>query len=273
MDGTIPSGGGGKPGEAGNPGPGSAPPPAAPEPASPSRRERLGCAAGKRLWVLTALALAASAAAILAPIHWAFENAGEFRLQLLAGQSLLAAAWAALPALRLLPWRKAAAPLALLAAASALHALAIAPLWTAPPARGAAGSLPFRVLSANVHTANSDFASVLAAVERERPDVVVLLEVDSRWSKALAPLDAAYPFRAFSPSDGDNFGIAILSRVPGSRARIDNPAPAEPRVADTAHALFEWEGKTVEVIGVHAVPPVSASYARGNLAELKALAA
>jgi len=248
------------------------PPPApVPAPALPSRRERLGRAVGKRLWVLTALSLCASLAAAFAPLHWVLENAGEFQLQLLLAESPLAIAWLALPSLRMIPWRKAAAPLLLLAAALSFHAVRLAPLWLASPVEAAAGSRPFRVMAANVHTRNDDCASLLAAVERERPDVLILLEVDSKWRKALEPLRSMYPSMMFSASDYDNFGIAGWSRVPGSRVDIRNLKPQAPRVSDTVHILFEWEDRQVEVIGAHPVPPVSGDYVKGNLAQLDAL--
>jgi endonuclease/exonuclease/phosphatase (EEP) superfamily protein YafD len=72
---------------------------------------------------------------------------------------------------------------------------------------------PVEILLANVLRSNPDHQAVVTLIQREEPDVAVLLEVDEGWMKDLAPLAAAYPHSIAEPRDTP-YGLAILSRLP-----------------------------------------------------------
>ena len=116
-----------------------------------------------------------------------------------------------------------------------------------------------KILSANVHSSNLDHASLLALIGRERPDVVLLMELTSDWIDALAPLRATYPVRQVVADDAGNFGIGVWSRLPADDARlVVRQHRVEPSLDDVAHAelTLRLNGHRVRVVGVHPLPPL-----------------
>ncbi|MCA8971264.1 MAG: endonuclease/exonuclease/phosphatase family protein [Planctomycetes bacterium] len=111
-----------------------------------------------------------------------------------------------------------------------------------------------RVLFANVHTQNREFERLIALVRQEKPELVVLEEVDTVWSDALAPLRVDYPHEkhALRP---DNFGIAVLSKVVLTKAGIRSIGGALPSI----EAWFVHGGNTWKLLATHAVPPTNAA--------------
>lgn len=80
-------------------------------------------------------------------------------------------------------------------------------------ADGVAGDRRLCVISMNVHRLNDDTKPAVAYLRDRRPDVVAVLEVDPLWGEALEALDDLFPYRVIRTRP-DNFGIAVLSRLP-----------------------------------------------------------
>jgi len=72
---------------------------------------------------------------------------------------------------------------------------------------------PVEILLANVLRSNPDHQAVVTLIQREEPEVAVLLEVDDGWLQDLEPLAAAYPHSISLPRD-DQYGLVVLSRLP-----------------------------------------------------------
>lgn len=135
--------------------------------------------------------------------------------------------------------------------------LTIAPyLVPSAPAPAPRASSPLRVLSQNVNTGNTRSADVLALIDREQPDVVLLLEVSPRWMEQLRPLDEVYPFSCSSPRT-DNFGIAVWSRFELADTQIEPMTEARVPVIITDVVA---PGGRIRLIGAHPLPPVSGAY-------------
>jgi len=112
-----------------------------------------------------------------------------------------------------------------LAAAMVLNAWPLVPYWlpaAAPPlgtaARAAADAdaaapAGVSIVSLNLLASNRDTGRVVAYLRDRRADLVALLEVDDFWAEAIAGLADLYPHRFVVPRN-DNFGIALLSRLP-----------------------------------------------------------
>jgi endonuclease/exonuclease/phosphatase (EEP) superfamily protein YafD len=117
----------------------------------------------------------------------------------------------------------------------------------------------FRLLTANVLTSNSSYASLVELLRKEQPDFVVLMEINKRWAEHLDVLEDLYPHQELHPRE-HNFGIAILSRQPWTKMEsmsfgdIELPwLKAKFKIgADTSTGL------PLEIIAVHPLPPVSA---------------
>lgn len=193
---------------------------------------------------------------------WALDILAHFRVQYLA----LSAAGAL--ALWLARERRAAAVLGACAAANALVLLPyLVPSAASDGDRAGVGADAVKVLSVNVLTPNRDFTAVRRLVQRERPDVVLLMEVDEPWLAGLADLRREYPHGAAAPRE-DNFGIALLSRHPCPRCRVVTLGAAGlPSVAGEVHV----RGRRLTVVGTHPVPPAGARNSRLRDEQLRAV--
>jgi endonuclease/exonuclease/phosphatase (EEP) superfamily protein YafD len=110
-----------------------------------------------------------------------------------------------------------------------------------------------RLLLANVLTSNQESASLIRLVRLEKPDVLVLQEVDRRWMQELEPLSALYPYSEVKPRR-DNFGIALLSRLPLVQSRtliLGNGA------VPSILAHVDLAGQVVSILATHPLPPGS----------------
>jgi endonuclease/exonuclease/phosphatase (EEP) superfamily protein YafD len=120
------------------------------------------------------------------------------------------------------------------------------------PARRPAGPHAFRLLIANVLQENREHQRLLAVIAREDPDVVLLVEVDHAWARALQPLEGAYPHRVLRVLD-NYYGMALYSRL-----RLHDPEVAFLVQDDipSIHARLELrDGVHVWLHALHPRPP------------------
>lgn len=138
-------------------------------------------------------------------------------------------------------------------------------VWVVPPLfdtveiAPAAASLPrLRVVSANLEFTNFDHALV-RELSGFNADVLVLQEVTPAWWEALTSggLLVSYPQHAESIQSGAS-GIAILSRLPLSDIRIEEP-DGQPVIS----ATVTFQRHAVHLVGVHPVAPIE-TFARNQ---------
>lgn len=128
-----------------------------------------------------------------------------------------------------------------------------------------------RVLVANVLTDNRDWAALVALIERERPDVVALLEVNRRWRDELeaSPLIREWlPYREYHVRE-DNFGLAFLTRWSGGVPRLLELSDAGVPSLETR---LDTPAGRVCLLITHPVPPGDAEGTRQRDRHLAALA-
>lgn len=106
--------------------------------------------------------------------------------------------------------------------------------------------------SFNVLQTNRDYASTIKLIDREDPDLVLLLETDEKWETALKPVIDRYPHKSAAPL-GNLYGLIFLSRLPVEDAEvtwlIDKETPSVFATISTgAGAKFRY-------IGLHPRPP------------------
>lgn len=119
-------------------------------------------------------------------------------------------------------------------------------------ARRPAGGHTFRLLICNVLQDNREHHRLLAAVARERPDVILLVEVDEAWARALAALDATYPHRVSRVLD-NCYGMALYSRLPLHEVKVAFLVQDD---IPSIHAQCELpDGVRVWLHGLHPRPP------------------
>jgi endonuclease/exonuclease/phosphatase (EEP) superfamily protein YafD len=216
--------------------------------------------------VLTAGVAAATACAAFAGQYWLGDLAVHFPAQY---------AVAALLGFIALSWTRRPAWAAVALFTAGLNAMNAAAVFgeTPPPTetRSASGTVAVRMVSINVLYRNRDYRAVVDFLLTERPDVAVLEEITPQWRRALAVLDALYPYKYASQGPAER-GVLLISRWPIRHAatlplgREDEPAVA---------ALLDVHGKVVQILGVHTSWPLGpwrSSLRDRQLVELAGLA-
>ena len=111
----------------------------------------------------------------------------------------------------------------------------------------------FTVLSLNVKMRNEQYGRVADMIAREQPDVLLLMEPDESWARALAPSLAAYDFRLSKPLD-NAYGMIFASNLPVRAARMVTNTSAD---TPTLYASLDaGRGEPFDFIGLHPRPPV-----------------
>ena len=128
---------------------------------------------------------------------------------------------------------------------------------TRSAAGGTEPDFALRVLSLNVLTSNPHHDRVVDHVAASGADVVFLAEIDAGWAQSLAPLAALYPHQFVHPRP-DNFGGALLSRVPLADAELLNLGAGR---RPTLKARVRHQGRDLLIVGMHPVPPKGGEFA------------
>lgn len=121
-------------------------------------------------------------------------------------------------------------------------------------AQGEGGGRDVRLLAANVLMENEAHDKVIAFVESQDPDILLLMETNARWVAALEPVLARYPTVLREPRE-DYYGLVFATRLPAATARTlrlsldDTPAVFAELSAPDGGAAFR-------VVGLHPRPPV-----------------
>ncbi len=131
-----------------------------------------------------------------------------------------------------------------------------------------AGDTELKLLYANVLSTNRDHERLLELISSERPDVILLQEMSTHWQDALQILEADYPFR-YSAVREDNFGIAMLSRLPFTAAtHVDSPPLGYP----TLIATTRIGGTDLTMISTHPMNPLGRDNFRARNVQLHSVA-
>ena len=206
---------------------------------------------------LTGLLQAAAVLTVIFSVLTAFDSLhrwielfSHFRLQYLVVAGLLAIAFGVL--------RSYAYMLGLLLAA-VLNAALVLPWYFDDAPRH--GSVPVKILLANVHASNVAYGRLIDVVAEESPDIVFLQEVNDAWVAGTRELKSDYNYHYAQPRAG-NFGIAMFSRIPlESVTHVDSPPYAYP----TIMAQADVSGSTLTLVSTHPTIPLGkAGFAARN---------
>lgn len=108
----------------------------------------------------------------------------------------------------------------------------------------------------NVLTSNNGYNAVLENINKSKPDVIFLEEVNDEWLKNMSELDKIYPYSIKHPR-ADNFGVALYSKVPFKTSEIKYFGHFEiPLIVCT----IEKHNKKLKIIGIHTTPPGKQDY-------------
>lgn len=187
----------------------------------------------------------------LGMLHWAFDLCSHFFVQFTA--------IAILGAIALFGAVRKSIAFAALVASLLLLPAALGTYLPQSSKRGTQGK-GMRVVSCNVLTSNQNKSSVLDFLKQSEADLILLMEVDGRWSEAIRTLESIYPFQLHEPRE-DNFGIALLSKHPWKDAKRIEFGDAE---IPSIEAFFEFNEKQLYFIGTHPLPPTGPEYSRSR---------
>lgn len=108
-----------------------------------------------------------------------------------------------------------------------------------------------RIYYSNVLTSNENHEGLLEQVKRENPDIIGLVEINSKWTESLAILKSSHPHHEILSRE-DNFGIALYSKYPLSSTKIRYFGSSW---VPTITTKLEVGDRLVEFILTHPLPP------------------
>jgi endonuclease/exonuclease/phosphatase (EEP) superfamily protein YafD len=73
-------------------------------------------------------------------------------------------------------------------------------------------SQPISIISTNVFQDNTQYERFMNLIETVKPEMVLTMESDSKWDKALEKLDSAYPYSVKIPLD-NTYGMHLFSNL------------------------------------------------------------
>jgi endonuclease/exonuclease/phosphatase (EEP) superfamily protein YafD len=190
---------------------------------------------------------------------WLFDLFAHFRIQYLVSGLALAS---------LLLLCRRFLSLAAAGASIAINLFCVWPYYLPPAIRYDANLPVMRAATINVNTANRRFELVTSYIRETRPDVLLLVEVNGDWIRAMEGISADYPYQRCEPQE-DNFGIALYSRSPWLKCETVYLGEAQ---VPSLVAAFDIGGRTLTVFGTHALPPVDEVYSRRRNSQLSEVA-
>lgn len=116
-------------------------------------------------------------------------------------------------------------------------------------------SVSFKILHANVLTSNTNHERFLNLVQTEKPNIIVVQEVDKKWIGSLTRLESKYPYSHTVPRS-DNFGLAIYSQHPISKI---TPLTWGNFGLPSLLAEISINNQTIRLFTTHPVPPIGES--------------
>jgi endonuclease/exonuclease/phosphatase (EEP) superfamily protein YafD len=207
------------------------------------------------LALLGTLALLLTLVSVVPSDEWWVQVLGFLRLQLLVMMTVLLLGWLVLrwPAHR----RVRQGLLLGLGAGLCVQAFFLWPyLPFAPkvvPDAPADATARLRILVINVLMTNRQDARLRQVIGVARPDVLLVLEPDAWWARALRPLQPAYPYRVELPH-ANAYGMILYSRLPLAHTQVQNPL--QHGVPSIRTRLQLPDGRQVTFFGIHPTPPI-----------------
>lgn len=121
------------------------------------------------------------------------------------------------------------------------------------------------MLVANVRMDNRDAGRFLTEVERNNPDVVLVLEPDDWWAEQISALEQTYPHMVKRPLS-NTYGILLYSRLPLLRSEVRYLV--EDTIPSIVATVQLRSGAQMELYCVHPRPPIPRSDSEQRDAEL-----
>jgi endonuclease/exonuclease/phosphatase (EEP) superfamily protein YafD len=108
---------------------------------------------------------------------------------------------------------------------------------------------------------NTQMPDVLELVDKHQPDLLLMLETNEAWRKAMQPLEETYPYRILEPLE-NTYGLLFYSRLPFEddeiRYLIQDDIPS-------IRACIQLRsGQKFRFYGLHPMPPTPTEHYRST---------
>ncbi len=219
----------------------------------PKPRHRLG---RSTIALLAVPVVAATFVGFFGDLWWVIDLASHFRVQyaMLLGLVVVLSL--------LLRW-----PFMLIVSGAALatNLALIVPFYTGDTGEHDPQARPLKVMAFNVLRTNDDHDAVILHLLDQQPDLALMQEVNFQWIGAFQNKAVGYD-RVVARGRSDNWGMLLLMReASADRLRIITARTFETLETEEGkpaiEATLEWDGRALTLLGMHALPPVSAAAA------------
>jgi endonuclease/exonuclease/phosphatase (EEP) superfamily protein YafD len=127
----------------------------------------------------------------------------------------------------------------------------LAPVRVQRSRRSPAELTRLRILISNVQMENTAHERLINLVRDTEPDVLLAVETDGRWVRALEPLEKDYPYVVRQPQD-NWFGMVLFSKLPLVEWKVEFLVQDD---IPSVYAVLELAGERVVLRGLHPRPP------------------
>lgn len=109
-----------------------------------------------------------------------------------------------------------------------------------------------KVLVSNVYQPNTDSSKLLELIQKENPDVLLLVETNSRWQEDLKELESTFAYSLKKPLD-NMYGLLFYSKLALRDAEIRYLVKND--IPSVKTKIVLKSGREIQFYGVHPEPP------------------
>lgn len=109
------------------------------------------------------------------------------------------------------------------------------------------------VLVMNVLQLNTEYQKVISLVKRVNPDIILLVETDSKWEKGIQELEKAYSYAIKKPLE-NTYGMLFYSKLKVTSSQIH--FLIDPEIPSMEIDIELSKGNHVKIYAIHPTPPV-----------------
>ena len=128
----------------------------------------------------------------------------------------------------------------------------LAPKQMLAASRNGAGEDFLSIMVANVYQYNRKADKCLQRIQRQTPDVVLLVETDQWWKEAVSELESVYPYTVLHPID-NTYGMLLYSKWPLENAEVKYLI--KKHIPSIHTRLLLPSGEKVQLFCIHPEPP------------------
>ncbi|MBJ2173464.1 endonuclease/exonuclease/phosphatase family protein [Aureibaculum sp. A20] len=107
------------------------------------------------------------------------------------------------------------------------------------------------IVSINLLSSNNDSEKVINFIKDKNPDILILLEYNSKWEAFLSDITEQYTFKK-RVLRNDNFGIGYFSKIASETSVLSFDSSKVPSIV----ARLKIDNNPIDIIATHPFPPM-----------------